>query len=74
MSGYSAAQEIRSICADYLVVDAVRPNRSARSNSLLTGKITGNISFWAIFARIARGNGRIFSLLRLNSLRIGTGK
>jgi hypothetical protein len=39
ISYYSVAEEIAPILADFLVVDAVRPNRSPRANSLFIREI-----------------------------------
>jgi hypothetical protein len=44
MSCYSVAEEITSICADFLVVNAVLENQSQGAYSLLTGKRTGKFS------------------------------
>ena len=41
MSCYPAAWEITSICADFLVVDAVSPNRSPARFPCLQGKEQG---------------------------------
>jgi hypothetical protein len=40
---YSADRKITSICADFLVADAVLRNQSPAAVSLLTGKTTGNL-------------------------------
>ena len=39
LSCYSVAEEITSVRGDFLVVDAVRPNRSPRANSLFIREI-----------------------------------
>jgi hypothetical protein len=51
MSCYSAAEEITPVCADFVVVEAVLPNRSLATNTLLTGKITGNFSIFGRFGQ-----------------------
>jgi hypothetical protein len=59
--------------ADFLVVDAVRPNRSLTLDSLLTGKITGNFSLFGGSSSIAIGIRRDIMKLQLSSLHTITG-
>jgi hypothetical protein len=49
MSCYSVAEEITSICADFLVVDAVSPNWSPQPNSLFIREIARYSLFFEQF-------------------------
>jgi hypothetical protein len=67
-SGYSKVLEITPVRGDWLVVDAVRPSRSAWRNSQLTGKTTGNFQKIGPASKYETENYPPFSDLRENSL------
>jgi hypothetical protein len=46
-------RETTAVRADFVVADAVEPNRSAGQFSLLTGKNAGSFSFLAIIEQMS---------------------
>jgi hypothetical protein len=46
---YLASCRKRAVCKGWVVADAVEKNRSLRPNSLLTGKLTGNLLVFGSF-------------------------
>jgi hypothetical protein len=75
MSGYSADQEITSICADFLVVRAVWPNRSpigltspAAKNSLASANLSGNLPGSGFFDRLLPLRKPLSARVNLNQM------
>lgn len=68
-------REPRAVRGDFLVVDAVQPNRSPRDQFPANrGKEQGNFQFSTTVSKMTLGFARHFMMLRANSLRIGAGK